>query len=45
MIKVVLFDIDNTILSFDAQEESSLKKSFKHFNYIAKRYTFFLFST
>ena len=32
MIKVVLFDIDNTILSFDAQEESSLKKSFKHFS-------------
>lgn len=34
MIKVILWDLDNTILSFEAAERNSLKETFKYFNLI-----------
>lgn len=32
MIKVILFDIDNTLLDFDAYVKQTLKSGFEHFN-------------
>ena len=32
MIKVIFWDVDNTLLSFDAQEKNALEHCFKEFN-------------